>query len=163
MVLLVKSFLVHLKAATSLLAVTQPFSLQDEIIFKVKFRVSVMSQWEESAICYNTTHNSAENVRSIHFAPGHTNTSIPSTHWQLIQMHWGVGIGLLQTFYSLVPTRQCPPTDEVSEQAASHTMAFQRIRISLLTRLFVFWQPVAVCLGAKLGVEDLNWKMCIRC
>lgn len=163
MVLLVKSFLVHLKAATSLLAVTQPFSLQDEIIFKVKFRVSVMSQWQESAVCYNTTHNSAAHVRSIHFAPGHTNISIMSTHRQLVQMHWGVGIGLLQTFYSLVPTRQCPPTDEVSEQAASHTMAFQRIRISLLTRLFVFWQPVAVCLGAKLGVEDLNWKMCIRC
>lgn len=76
----------------------------------------------------------------------------------------GAYIGLLLAFYSPVPTRQCPPTDdEVSEHAASHTMACQthRVRLTSLTRLFGAWQPVAVCLGTEQGAGVLNWTICM--
>lgn len=128
-----------------------------------------MVHWQESAICYNAAHNPAASVKSSHLASGHTHSNT-STHspqtgsWSKHSCRRGKGaqIWLLQAFYSSVPTRQCPPSnDEVSERAASNTMACQaqRARLTPMTRLFGAWQPVVGCLGTEQGVEDLNWTM----
>lgn len=124
-------------AATDLPAYqASPFSQQSDISFKAKLRLRVMVRWQESAICYNTAHNPAASVKSSHPASGHThsNTSTHSRQTGSWSKHSGgrgrgAEIWLLQAFYSPVPTRQCPPTDDqVSERAASRTVACQAQR-----------------------------------